>query len=876
VARSPGADGESPDPTKTSDHELEHSAGPLGQPSPDGGRFTPGTVLADRYRIVGLLGRGGMGEVYRADDLKLRQTVALKLLPPGLAVDPLRLARFHDEVRLARQVSHPNVCRVHDIGEAGGLTFLTMEHVDGEDLASLLRRVGRLPAERALPVARQICAGLGAAHERGVLHRDLKPANVMIDGRGRARLTDFGLAVLARDARAGESAGTPAYMAPEQVEGREISERTDVYALGLVLYELFTGRRAFEADTMASLAEARSSAPPPPSVHVPDLDPRIEQAILQCLEKDPSRRPGAAMAVAAALSGADALAAAIAAGETPSPEMVAAAGEGVGLRPGVAVVLAALAVAGHLLGAVWVGQAALFNRIPLDKPPEALAERARAILARVGTTAAPADQAFGFAYDRRYIRWLQAQGRPLELSDRGRAPLRFWYRQSARPMVPYNDVLIVTQRDPPLDSGMALLQLDTQGRLLELLAPADGATATASPNPPAWDALIEEAGLDARSLRPSSAAWLPPFYADTLAEFEGTFPREPAIPLRIQAAALAGRPVAFRLRGPWDEAAVAPPAVGGQVLVSFTTALLVPVLAIALLLARRNDRLGRSDRRGAFRIAVFVFCSSLLAAILLYGHSASPLREWRLFGRGAGQALFDAATAWVLYLALEPYVRRRWPEALVSWNRLLAGRFKDPLVGRDLLVGALASAAALTLLPLFTNATPAGDGRTPLLLLDAYLPFLTAPRRVIAWLLGFMAVMAVTFALVNVLLIVLLRALLRSRAAATAALCGLWFLLSIPGMAAISPQTGPLSAQQLLLLAGVSAISAFVFVRNGLLAGAAYYLMLAVLECPALTRFGAWYAQPSLVVFSFVACLIGWGLYTSLSARPFRFELLDR
>ena len=221
----------------------------------DGSQFVPGTMLNTRYRIVGLLGRGGMGEVYRAEDLKLGQVVALKFLPMEVTNRPDRLARFHQEVRLARQVSHPNVCRVHDIGEAGGQHFLSMEYIDGEDLASLLRRIGRLPPDKALELARQLCAGLTAAHERNVLHRDLKPANVLIDGRGRAHLADFGLADLSGHRRdVPEIAGTPGYMAPEQLAGRDVTTRTDVYALGLVLYEMFTGRPALTIDGIAPLS----------------------------------------------------------------------------------------------------------------------------------------------------------------------------------------------------------------------------------------------------------------------------------------------------------------------------------------------------------------------------------------------------------------------------------------------------------------------------------------------------------------------------------------------------------------------------------------------------------------------------------------------
>src|SRR5919204_740591 len=179
------------------DEDLTRLAGDDPIAPPPSARFEAGTLFAGRFRIVGPLGKGGMGEVYRADDLKLDQAVALKLLPPGLECDPARLAQFHNEVRIARQVSHRNVCRTYDIGDADGRPFLTMEYVDGEDLASLLRRIGRFPQDKAVEVARQICAGLAAAHERGVLHRDLKPANIMIDGDGNVRITDFGLAVAA-------------------------------------------------------------------------------------------------------------------------------------------------------------------------------------------------------------------------------------------------------------------------------------------------------------------------------------------------------------------------------------------------------------------------------------------------------------------------------------------------------------------------------------------------------------------------------------------------------------------------------------------------------------------------------------------------------
>src|SRR5580692_9393359 len=265
--------------------------------SSEEGRFVPGTLLGDRYRIVSLLGVGGMGEVYRATDLRLGQQVALKFLPAGTARDPRFQARFNNEVRIARQVSHPNVCRVYDIGEVEGLAYISMEYVDGEDLHSLLRRIGRLPSDKAVEIARKLCSGLAAAHDKGVLHRDLKPANVMIDGRGHVLITDFGIAAFAGRIKGGQvREGTPDYMAPEQMAGKEVSVRSDIYALGLVLHEMFTGKRAFENGFERFTPTTVNST-------VKDMDPLVERVILRCLDVDPRNRPPSALAVAAALPG---------------------------------------------------------------------------------------------------------------------------------------------------------------------------------------------------------------------------------------------------------------------------------------------------------------------------------------------------------------------------------------------------------------------------------------------------------------------------------------------------------------------------------------------------------------------------------------------
>src|SRR5882762_6626958 len=377
----------------------------------DDARFVPGDILADRYRIVGLIGKGGMGEVYRADDLKLGQPVALKFLPDELLRDGAALARFHREVRVARQVSHKNVCRVYDIGEIDGRHFLSMEFIKGEELSSLLRRIGRLPQDKAIQIARQICAGLAAAHEAGVLHRDLKPANIMIDGDGNARVLDFGLAGLVEEFGDEEKrAGTPAYMAPEQLEGKDQTIKTDIYSLGLVLYELFTGRRAFEAASLNELIKLRRSDTTPTSATsiVKDLDPVVEKVIDRCIQKDPSLRPSTALQVAAALPGGDPIAAALAAGETPSPEMVAAAPTEGALKPVIAVGLSAVFL-GLIALCCWLTKySEVYRMTSLDLPREALRVRARDVIKKMGYTAQPLDSEDGIILKTDYLRYIEA------------------------------------------------------------------------------------------------------------------------------------------------------------------------------------------------------------------------------------------------------------------------------------------------------------------------------------------------------------------------------------------------------------------------------------------------------------------------------------
>jgi serine/threonine-protein kinase len=285
-----------------------------------------GSLIKDRFRILNRLGSGNMGSVYRAQDLKVGEDVALKFISPQCSVDQACASLLTEEVRLSRLVSHPNVCRIHDIGEFDGRQFISMEFIDGEDLSSLLRRIGSLHGEKAHQVARQLCAGLQAAHERGVLHRDLKPANVMIDGAGNVRIADFGIAAAIGVRSAAGTRGTPAYMAPELFTGAEASVQSDLFSLGLVLFELYTGHKLLPASSMTELLELHRTLAPASIPHLVDVDPKVEALIQSLLQRDPAARPVSAMAALAHLPGGDPLTAALAYGETPSPALIAEAG----------------------------------------------------------------------------------------------------------------------------------------------------------------------------------------------------------------------------------------------------------------------------------------------------------------------------------------------------------------------------------------------------------------------------------------------------------------------------------------------------------------------------------------------------------------------
>jgi hypothetical protein len=836
-------------------HPPDETAPTVAQPGPGAtpgwqGRFAAGTILAGRYRIVALLGRGGMGEVWRADDLKLRQTVALKFLPEGLASDPSRLARLVEEVRLGRLVSHPSVCRVHDLVESEGQHFVTMEYVDGEDLRSLLRRVGRLPTERVVELVGQICGGLAAAHEGGVLHRDLKPANVLIDGRGRARITDFGLAVTTAAAgRPSDVAGTPAYMAPEQRDGRALTPRTDVYALGHLLREMLTG-----------VSPSGAVSHPTPS---PSLPPGFERLIERCLAEDPELRPPTALSVAAALPGRDMLAALLAAGETPPPEMVAAAGAGGGLSP-----VAAWACVGFLLVAVPLAlhlgrETTLFAQVPLPKPPWALAERARETLVRLGHAEPRVDETYGFAHDENVVTALAtSEGEHLRaaLADGRPAPIQFWYRAGTTTLDPQNAFGRVTRRDPPPDTpGVASVRLDTLGRLtgLEVVPPRAGGEPPSAPLD--WRPLLDAAGLDPTRLQSRPPGADPPLYADARAAWEGTTPEPPHLPVYLEAAALRGRPVWLERR---VGGAGGPPTGGVQfgeeAYWNHAATLFWVVLPVGLVLAVRNLRLGRGDRAGAERVALVVFAAFGLAWVLSTRLTTQPFTQMVRVATGAGYALFSGAAMAVFYLASEPPLRRRWPELLISWSRLLAGRWRDPRVGRDILVGLVLTFAMTALIEGGRIASWRLGGPSPRLvptdveMLGGVVPSLSVVLNGMG-LSGWSVLGGMVIALV--LLLVLRKRLLV--VLATIPLCAIPFSIRFGGITAV----------ELVAIVLAAALYSATAYRYGVLVALVPSFLVHVAVPPTLDL-GAWYGTPSVVYLLLVATLTLYGFRVSLGRRP--------
>ncbi|MBK8980138.1 MAG: serine/threonine protein kinase [Planctomycetes bacterium] len=858
------------DRTSRSASPLEAGAGVGEELCP----LIPGERCGSRYRLIEKLGAGGMGEVWKARDEALGQLVALKFLggpfraSAGPGVELLR-----NEVRLARRVTHPNVCRVHDLGQIGEQTFLSMELVDGESLDSLMRRIGRPTPAKCRDIARQLAAGLHAAHEQGVLHRDLKPANVMLDGRGDVRITDFGIAGLAHEAAyADRTSGTPAYMAPELFSGAAPSVASDLWSLGALLYELFTGQRLIRAETFDELLQEHRRPVSPPSRLVPDLEPELETLILDLLERDPAQRPRSALAVLSRLSGHDLLAEALRSGKTPSADVIAAAAPD-DRRCTWRIALLALLLAASFAGTVLLeDRVKLVARVPLPESAEVLASLARRQLAELDVVPSEADRAYGFDVDSDYLRALVERSRDeadafdrLADADARPAAFDFWYRTApqrrprfgdrvvAEPLVADHLSGVVTWSDPPLrDPGMVRARFDPLGRLValdvvppELAAARDGddlgpvlpgADAAAGvdraraevvdrrrapPRDVSIARMFAVAGLAAADFAETEPSLVPSASCDAQCAFRA------ANGIQLEAGFRAGHVVWLRVfdRAFGELAAEQPVRAatgpGGPLQV-----LRALMLVVAVVLASRALRARRADAKGALRLGL-VMAFVVLAVTLLTGNHSSDLgAAGRLWLNGMARGLLVGVQYAAFYLALEAHVRRVWPETLIAWARLLRGRVLDPAVGYSTLAGlALGAFGALAIYAVRLVPATFGDGAVlPLMVRARTLEVLAGPAQAVGAMLEIVAYYA-DFGLALVLGLVLLRDLLRSRRAAAIAMGSLLTL----GWSLMLPDV---RFAQVALLAGVSALTVAIAVRAGLLA-----LMVALFAFRVLTAF---------------------------------------
>jgi serine/threonine-protein kinase len=664
----------------------------------------------------------------------------------------------------------------------------------------------------------------------------LKPGNIMLDRQGQ----DFGLAAAAGgDIRS----GTPAYMAPEQKEGREVTVRSDLYSLGLVFSEMFTGQKA------APKAPQKTQPGSRPSAGSADVDPVVEKVIERCLDPNPRNRPSSAIDVARMLPGGDPMAEALAAGDTPSPEMVAASRDTGVLSVRAAIACLVFVLAGIVPALLLTSRTNRLHGIPLPDSPEILARKAHDVAVRLGYAAPPRDTAYGFMDYRFFSLWAADVMAPADyraLIARGQpAGILFWYRQSPTLLAPFDPAADVSMFDPPhLVPEMASVGLDPAGRLVyfEAVPPEEAAP----PRPVDWKPLLEAAGLDPGQWASARPEW------DPLTRFD-------------EQAAWRGRPVYFEIRGPWPPfRATTLPEVATREDIRRSIFLVVIAAALglmagALFLAWRNFRNGRSDARAASRLGAVMFGLSMIA--WLFGAHHAPGAEFIEQAVVAlSWALLVAAVPSILYIALEPYVRRRWPQSIISWTRLCSGGLRDSVVAGHLLLGLAWGVGVRIFAATVVLARESGGGW----LESPPVSGLIGPMGAVGvWAQGIAG--GVVFALGLFFLFFLLRAVLRRTWLAVAAIMLLEILL-ITLTPVPNPSIRWITTAAFALLIGVTVVN---LVRFGVLTVVvALALSQGILTDTAFgSDLSAWYAPTMYLAIGIVAALALWSFRHALGGR---------
>jgi hypothetical protein len=835
--------------------------------------LTAGTILIGRYRIVDLLGRGGMGVVYRADDLELGQPVALKLLTAEMKDHPAAWETLRNEVRMARQISHEHVVRVHDLTLAENQILVSMEYVAGEDLDALLRRVGRLSPEKLHAVALELAEGLAAAHRVGVLHRDLKPSNVMLDRRGSVRILDFGIAAATTDVAATRRpAGTPGFIAPEVLAGQAPTVKSDLYSWGLVVRAAANGLRDL-AETQPALEDFSLS---PQAAMGHDVDDELNRVVQECLESNPDLRPASADEIVARLSQRDPLEDALAAGRVPSPAIVAAA-HALRLKPGQRHAALGLGIVFIVLILLLADRTLFLPRCGLVKSPAVLADVSRQILTELGQEVRQQPHLTGITLDDEAYEYLVTSGEPNEVWDDVRAgqwPVVFYWQRAGDPRLPRWTPLgnPTPTRLPELGPNSAAVRLDGHGRLLTFATNVESLKAFAAPAAasPDWDKLFALAGLKRAEFVVDPPAHDSTGGVQNIIRWRGPHHAIPNEELVVHGLAANGQVVLFDLRQPWEVDGVPlaePPANHWSVYaVAMRTTLWIVTFFCGLWLAWLNHIRALCDWKGARRLAALV--GALVSIDWLIGaqHTFNFAEELSAAFGLLTFLVFTAVASAVLYLSVEPYARRHWPRMLTGWSRLFQGRWRDAAVGKELLLGAVVGFAWVVLLQLDT-LIPAWFGLHPIRLKLPELGYDLCDFFALEYK-GQVVVRAAIAALARGLLLSFLLLTIRFRCKSDGWSSAL-FVISATLLFAIPSQLD--SATLGITYALIYAATALLVKRVGLLSiVAAWFVSLSILNSPVTLDREMWFAPSGFatIAAALLVLAVGWGVAGSGVGAP--------